>query len=147
MANETNKRDPNRITTVAGVGDDVSLDIIQLRLDPTTKRLKTTTTISGGVTIGGITTPTIYNLTLTLANTEYSQLLTTDTKQFRFRCRTLYDIRYAYVTGKVATPTAPYLTLPAGCDFSSDSNDLTATTVYFASAQAGVVVEIECWTE
>lgn len=40
MANENLKRDANRVTTVAGVTDDVSLDITQLRVDPTTKRLK-----------------------------------------------------------------------------------------------------------
>ncbi len=40
MADEINKRDENRVTTVAGVTDDAGLDITQLRLDPTTKRLK-----------------------------------------------------------------------------------------------------------
>ena len=51
MANETNKRDSNRITTIAGVTDDASLDITQLRLDPTTKRLKVNSTISGSVAV------------------------------------------------------------------------------------------------
>ena len=92
------------------------------------------------------TTPTVYNLTLTNANTEYSQALPANTREFRFRCRTLYDIRYAYVTGKVATPTAPYLTLPVGMDYFSDYNNLSSQTLYFASSTAGVILEIECWT-
>ena len=93
-----------------------------------------------------VTTPTVYNLTLTSADTEYSQALPANTREFRFRCRALYDVRYAWVTGKVATPTAPYLTLPAGSDYYSDWNDLSSQTLYAASAQAGVVLEIEVWT-
>ena len=90
--------------------------------------------------------PTVYNVTLTVADTEYSQALPANTKDFRFRCRTLYDVRYAFVTGKVAGPAAPYLTLPAGSDYVSDLNNLPTITLYLASSQAGVVVELECWT-
>lgn len=88
-------------------------------------------------------TPTVYNKTLTSADTEYSQLLPSGTRDIRFRCRTAFDVRYAWVTGKVATPTAPYLTLPEGSDYFSDRNDLSGKTLYLASAQAGVVIEIE----
>ena len=91
------------------------------------------------------TTPTVYNVTLTDANTEYSQALPANTREFRFRCRTLYDCRYAYVTGKVATPTAPYLTLPAGSDFWSDWTNLASQTLFLASSTVGVVIELECW--
>ena len=92
------------------------------------------------------TTPTVYNITLTVANTEYSQALPANTKDLRFRCRTLYDVRFAWVTGKVATPTAPYLTLSAGCDYCSDGNNLASQALFLASATAGVVVELECWS-
>ena len=94
-----------------------------------------------------VETPTVYNVTLTSADTEYSQLLPSSTRELRFRCRTNYDVRFAFVADKVATPVAPYLTLPAGCDYRSDENDLTGTTMYFASSQAGVVVELEVWTK
>jgi len=92
-----------------------------------------------------VTRPTSYNITLTSADTEYSQLLPSGTKESRFRCRTLYDVRYAFVTGKVATPTAPYFTLPAGSDRFSDGDDLSGFTLYFASAEAGTIVELEVW--
>ena len=49
--------------------------------------------------------PTIYNKTLTSANTEYSQTLT-DVKNLTFQCRTSFAVRYAFVTGKTAAPTA-----------------------------------------
>ena len=87
-----------------------------------------------------------YNVVLTLADTEYSLLLPSGLRDIRFRCRTLYDIRYSFVTGKVAGSVDPFLTLPAGSDYVSDDNDLSGNTIYFASSQAGVVVEIEVWT-
>jgi len=89
------------------------------------------------------TTPTVYNVTLTNANTEYSQLLPDNTKQVFFKCRTLYDVRYAWVTGKVATPTAPYRICSAGMSISIDHLDFDTKTLYLASAQAGVIIEIE----
>lgn len=92
-----------------------------------------------------VTTPTIYNLTLVAADTEYSQALNDNTREFRFRCRTLFDVRFAFEADKVATPTAPYLTLPGGSDYWSDNDNLTSTTLYFATDEAGVVIEIEEW--
>lgn len=89
--------------------------------------------------------PTVYNKILTDADTEYSQALPSSTREIRFRCRTLYAVRFAWVEDKVATSTTPYLTLPAGCDYYSDNDDLTGETLYLASSEAGVVVEIEVW--
>ncbi len=88
------------------------------------------------------------NLTLTDANFEYSAALPGGCQHFSFQCRTAFDIRFAFVTGKVATPTAPYLTLKSGGSFSSPEKLSLAAgfeTIYFASAQAGVVVEIIPW--
>ena len=93
-----------------------------------------------------VTKPTLYNIVLTSADTEYTQLLPSGTKELRFRCRTSNIIRFAFVTGKVAGPTANYLTLPAGTDYFSDENDLTGLNIYFASSSAGVIVELEVWT-
>ena len=93
-----------------------------------------------------MTVPTILNVTLTAANTEYPQELPANTVLYEFQCRTAYDIRYAWATSKVATPTAPYMTLKSG-DVSRVMyvpQSLGAQTLYFASAQAGVVVEIVC---
>ena len=42
MGGEISKRDANFITVMTGVGDDADQFIFQLRLDPTTKRLKVT---------------------------------------------------------------------------------------------------------
>jgi hypothetical protein len=93
-----------------------------------------------------VETPSVYNVTLTSANTEYSQLLPNRTRRFTIQTRTAYDSRLAFVTGKVATPTAPYWTIKAGSSFIEENVKCENTTVYLASAQAGVIVEIICWS-
>lgn len=88
-----------------------------------------------------------YNLTLTVAATEYSQVLPADCKGFEFQCRTAFDVFFAFITGHVAGPVAPYSTLKSGNYFwSGPIADAAAGTLFFASAQAGVVVEIIVWT-
>lgn len=84
--------------------------------------------------------PLIVNLTLSSANVEYSTTLT-GAKKFTIQCRTNYAVRFAYVTGKVATPTAPYITIKAGSVYWEDDISLDRT-LYFASSEVGVIVEI-----
>lgn len=93
--------------------------------------------------------PVIYNVTLTSADTEYSQALSADMRYFSVQCRTAFDVRYAFVTGKVATPTAPYATIKSGNWYNSPEKlqlDIDGETIYLASAEAGVIVEIVAWT-
>ena len=90
--------------------------------------------------------PTIYNKTLTLANTEYSQVLPDHTKKLTFQCRTAFDIRFAFVTGKVATPTAPYMTIKANGAYDEKDLDLVGKTLYLACGNAAKVVEILVYT-
>ena len=90
--------------------------------------------------------PEVYNVTLTLADTQYSQVLGSGVKKITFQCRTDKVTRYAYVTDKVATPTAPYMTLKASGVYKED--DLSTKrdlTLYLASSDAGVVVELLVW--
>ena len=98
-------------------------------------------------TVGALeaATPTEYNVTLTNANTEYSQALPANTRALCFRCRTGVQVRYAWVTGKVAAPTANYQTLVAGAEYVRTGVKLAAATLYWASATAGAIVELECW--
>ena len=96
--------------------------------------------------------PAIYNVTLTNANTEYSQALPATVRAFALQPRTAVDVRLAYVTGKVATPTAPFWTMTAGGGFGVDDVNVNAAlgegpiTLYLASASAGTVVEIQAWS-
>lgn len=91
------------------------------------------------------TTVTVYNISLTNANTEYSQALPANTRRLCFRSRTGVQVRYAWSAGKVATPTAPYQTLMAGAEYAVDDVKLAAATLYLASATAGATIELECW--
>lgn len=88
---------------------------------------------------------TTYNKTLTDANTEYSQALSLSCRHFTMQCRTAVDVRFAFETGKVATPTAPYATMKSGSVYSSPEKfevPVGGLTVYLASGSAGVIVEI-----
>lgn len=93
------------------------------------------------------TAPVCTNKTLTNANTEYSHVLDAACKYFTIKCRTAFDVRFAFVTGKVAASTAPYMTLKSGESYSTPENwENAAQTLYLASTTAGVVVEILEWT-
>ena len=92
------------------------------------------------------TTPTIYNVTMASADTEYSQALPANTKKFTVQCQGNYDVRFAFETGKVATPTAPYAIIKAGMNYYEDNLNLTTKTLYFGCGTAAQVLEIVCWT-
>ena len=87
-----------------------------------------------------------YNVMLTNANTEYSQALPANCRKLILRCRTADTVRYAWATGKVATPTAPYQTLRASAEYALDGIKVASGIIYLASATAGVVVEMEAWS-
>ena len=92
-------------------------------------------------------TPTTYNVVITNLNTEYSQALPNGTYQLTFLVRgggVAY--RYAWVTGKVATPTAPYTEVPANGIVFLDKLNLVGKTLYFACATAGKIMQIEALT-
>lgn len=69
MADEILKRDDNRVTVSAGVSDDSDTDIIQLRVDPLTKRLLVDGVVDHNITgIGhGIKTVTTAGTDVVLA--------------------------------------------------------------------------------
>jgi len=92
-------------------------------------------------------TPNSYNVTLTVADTEYSQALPANCRFFEFQARTEATVRYAFATGKVATPTAPYHTLKAGDYYNSPqlNQGASPSTLYVGSPTAGTVVELLVW--
>lgn len=104
----------------------------------------------GSVTTDAVkpaTTPAIYTVTMTNADTEYSQSLPANCKKFRLSMVENDAVyRVAFVTGKVATPTAPYITKQIGQDVTHDGVLLAAQTLYFACATAGKTIQIEAWS-
>ena len=88
--------------------------------------------------------PTITNLTLTDANTEYSHPTPTGTKKFTVQCRTDDVIKLAYVSGASGTT---YTTIPEGASYSEDNlNTAPGLTLYLQSPSAGVIAEIITWS-
>ena len=97
------------------------------------------------VQMGG--TPNIYEVTCTLADTEYSQEVALGAVTGIVQARTSHDVRIAFVTGAVAAGALPYITIKADTVFTLDNAKLVANrTMYVASGNAGTVVEILTWS-
>jgi hypothetical protein len=92
------------------------------------------------------TTPAIYNVDMDDADTEYEQALPSGTKKFMVFTADRSAFRIAFETGKVATPTAPYLPIDAKEVYYEDGVNLTGVTVYFASSSTGKVAVVVAWT-
>lgn len=86
-----------------------------------------------------------FTVTLTAANTEYSQAIAGRFEAIEFQARTSAAIRHSFTSGKVATPTAPYNTLKAGGIYTKDKLGMEGKTLYLASATEGTVVEVRVW--
>ena len=85
-------------------------------------------------------TPTVINKTLTLANTEYSQILPADTTRFTLQARTSHDVKLSYTSGESGTV---YITIKAGSSYTEENLDTgSALTLRMQSTNAGIVVEI-----
>lgn len=98
--------------------------------------------------VAAATRPIIYNVDLTASATEYSQVLPNGCRAFSISIQdgaspNTYTI--AFETGKVAGPTAPYITLPATVEYSQDNLYLTGTTIYISSSAVSQVAQIIAW--
>jgi len=94
-------------------------------------------------------TKTILNVTLTNADTEVTLAIPANCFYFTWQCRTAFAVRFAWETGKVAGPTAPYMTLKSGAVSNSpvaEDTGAVGQNLFLASSEAAVVVEMEVWT-
>lgn len=88
--------------------------------------------------------PIIYNVTITDANTEYSQLLPTGTKKLTVKLRgTSALLKIAFENTKSGTT---YITVPYGSSFNADDIDMNGITIYVQSPTAAQTCEILAWT-
>jgi hypothetical protein len=95
------------------------------------------------------TTPAIYNVELTTADTEYSQALPAGTKKFSVSVQSgdgTGTFRFAFATGKVATPTAPYGIRKDDAEYYEDGVNLTGATLYLAHSAGSVTAQIIAWS-
>lgn len=84
----------------------------------------------------------IYNLTLTAANTEYSQALPNNAFKYLVKCRTSDPLKLAFAAGQSGSL---YVTVSAGYSYWEDGIN-TVQTLYLQSPTAGAVAEIIAWT-
>lgn len=89
--------------------------------------------------------PTIFNLTLTLAGTEYPQAIPLNARKFVLRERSGgSDLQLAFALGESGTN---FVTIPAGSSKALDGVYLSGLSLFLQSPDAGKIVEIEVWSD
>jgi len=88
------------------------------------------------------TTPSMFNVSLGIINTEQSQALPASTKEFIVRTRGAAELKLAFVASESGTK---YITIPRRATFTV-KQFFTSQTLYFQSPQTGDVVEILAFT-
>lgn len=104
-------------------------------------------TIEDDLEVLTASTPTIYNVSIAAADTEYSQALPAHTKAFAISIingTVGENFRWAFETGKVATPTASYRQIDQEFEYSKDNLDISET-IYIAASDI-CVAQLEVWT-
>lgn len=90
-----------------------------------------------------VSTPTITNISIPLANTEQSFTFPIGTKRFAVKIRASAKLKIAYISGASGTN---YIFIPIGCEYTEDNLDLTVgLPMYFQCESAGEILEIITW--
>ena len=86
--------------------------------------------------------PTIANVTMTDANTEYSYAVPSGAKRFEIKLRAINALlKLAFVSGASGTT---YITIPYGASY-NELDIKGGMTLYFQSATAAQTAEIKIW--
>jgi len=89
-------------------------------------------------------TPSIFNVSVPLANVEVSQVLPSNTKKFTIRVRdSKASIQLAYSSGQSSTN---YLQINRGTGYTEEGINATTLTLFFQVSHASQIVEIVAWT-
>lgn len=87
--------------------------------------------------------PTIANVDITLANTEYSYTLPTGTSRFEIKLRSIgVPLKICFVSAGSGTT---YKNLPAGQSYREDSIKAGSNILYFQATSGSQVAEILTW--
>jgi hypothetical protein len=89
------------------------------------------------------TVPTLANVAMASAATEYSYILPIGTLKYFIKLRGSARLQLAFTLGGSSTT---YLTISPGCFYSDSGLNLTSTvTIFFQSPSAGQLAEIVTW--
>ena len=100
--------------------------------------------IVGTTTIAGKRTPTVQNLTMATAGTEYSFTIPASSVACKFKARNNSTLQYAYTMGQ---SNVEYITLWPGEEETIDLMDASngAIQVYVQASKDNEVIEIVSW--
>lgn len=98
-------------------------------------------TFRGTATLESGSTPTIYNVSVPLANTEVSQALSAETKKFSIRVRGVAKLKISYTSGQSGTN---YWTVFPGTVYMEDMLNFSGS-LYFQTNLPAMTVEIVEW--
>ena len=92
--------------------------------------------------------PSVVNIKMVSADTEYPHKLPIGCKRFQIQCRDATDFRFATEMGKIAKPDPPYYTVKSGTVHRSGGGlDIQGDVwLYFACDSTNKYVEILQWT-
>ncbi len=94
------------------------------------------------VNLTGVTTPSIQNISLALAATEYTVTLPANTERFRIQVRGTSRLQIAYVSGQSGTN---FISLYAGAYYEEAGLDVVSLNLYVQSSQGGETLEVLSW--
>lgn len=100
-----------------------------------------TGTIRARATVEAGSTPTIYNVSAPLADTEYSQILNPATKAFMIKVRGTALLKVAFASGQSAIT---YLTVDNNCTLVQEALNFSGA-LYFQTNKPSQVIEILEW--
>jgi len=91
------------------------------------------------------TVPSIYNVGMSEANVEYSQVMPIDTKKFLMHTEDGTAFRMAFETGHVAGLSPPFFTVPVNTAYNEDFIEPSELSLFFAGICPGLTMEIVAW--
>lgn len=100
-----------------------------------------TGTIRGRATVEASTSPTVYNVSVPLANTEISQVLSSGTKQFTIRVRGTAKLQLSFTSGQSGIT---FITVFPGGSYSVSDLNFDGV-LYFQTNKVSQIVEILEW--
>ena len=94
------------------------------------------------VNLTGVTTPTIQNVTLATAGTEYTITLPANTERFKIRVRGSSKLQIAYTSGQTGTN---YISIYPGACYEEAALDIASLSIYVQASKSGETLEIVSW--
>jgi len=88
------------------------------------------------------TSPTIYNISMAISGSEYSQAISNGAKKILVRMRNRSKSRIAFLSGDT---DISWITIEPGAVYFEDNLDLNGATIFLQSNQDGDIAEILEW--